>query len=595
MSSIYVDRVPNQYSKEACVLIRESTYVNGKVVKRTLANISFLSPELIDIISKSLRGERFVQESVLTESIDIQNTIPSGHVNAVKLTMERLGMAKLIDPKASPEKDLILGLIAARILEPESKLATSTWWKTNTLASEFGIEDADENDIYRAMDWLLSRQSAIENRLAQRHVKSGDLLFLDMSSSYYEGTKSQLVGEGANKDEAAGEEESNLARFGYSRDKKRGKTQINYGLLADDQGRPISINVYPGNTSDCKIAWPIAQKIMDTFELEKFVLVGDRGMITGENIKLFKETGGIDWISVLKSVSIKSLIDEIINNSLFDEMNLCEFMAPNEFPNERLIACRNPSLAIKRAKTRDELLSKTILALEKIKTRVIAGRLKGKDKIGLTVGKAIQKNKMGKHIIFDIKDTDFDYHINETSVKNEQALDGVYVIRTSLPKEVMSSEECVRQYKNLANVERAFRTMKTVSLRVRPIYHRLDDRIRAHFFLTMLAYYVEWHMREAWRELMFSDPDINFKKDRDPVAPAKRSAKGDKKASCKKNEDGFGVQKFKMVLAKLAGISEVTYTISPKLTGGESVSFRGGPRLTPFQTKAYELIRKIKL
>jgi transposase len=594
---MYVDTVKNRSSKPA-ILIRESYREGQKVKKRTLANISSLDENTIDLIRRSLKGEEFVSTANLTEIVDTEKTVPFGHVQAVMTAMKRLDIARLTDSAPSRERDLIMGLVAARILAAQSKLATTGWWRNCSPGSELNISDATETEVYAAMDWILKKQPDIEKKLAGRHLKNGSFAFVDMSSSYYEGGKSTLVSHQGTSDKEDTEDEESLVKYGYSRDKKRGKPQINYGLVTDKDGRPISITVFPGNTSDAKIFFPILSKINKEFNLSRVVMVGDRGMITSKGIEVLRAREGVDWISALRSTSIKKLIALRKHSTLlWDERNLCEFKDEVQFPGERLVACRNEELKIHREKKREALLEATINDLDKIKIRITAGRLKLQDKIAMSAGRALARHKMAKHFIVEIKDGFLSYSLNEESINTEKILDGVYVIRTSVNADILSSENCVRIYKNLAQVERAFRTMKTVNLNIRPIYHHLDERIRAHIFLTMLSYYVEWHMREAWREITFADTETELKETRNPVEKAKRSNKAQQKICTKLTEDLLPVQKFKMVLNTLASISEVTYSL--KLKGqkkrNQLLTFKGLPKFEPLQKRAFDLLEKLRL
>jgi hypothetical protein len=399
-----------------------------------------------------------------------------------------------------------LALIAARVLAPHTKLATTRWWHTSTLAEEFGVSTADEDDLYAAMDWLLERQPVIERKLAARHLGEGSLALYDLSSSYFEGTHCPL------------------GKIGYSRDGKKNKLQVNYGLMTTRQGCPISVSVYEGNTSDTTTLMPQVAKLKESFGLERVVLVGDRGMISHKAIGELKEIDGLAWITALKSGQIRGLVEAgALQLGLFDEVNLFEFSDP-KYPGERLIACRNPQLAKLRAHKRQALLEETRLELDKIRDRVARGALEGAAAIGVKLGRVLDKYKVGKHFELTITDTAVKYQILEPQVAAEAALDGIYVIRTGLPKKQMSAPDAVRSYKALTQVERAFRSLKTVDLKIRPIHHRLESRVRAHIFLCMLSYYVEWHMIEAWRPLLFADEDQAAKAKRDPVAPAKRSS-----------------------------------------------------------------------
>ena len=427
-------------------------------------------------------------------------------------------------------------MVAARILRPDSKLATTRWWHTTTLPEDLGVADANEDDLYEAMDWLLDRQARIEKKLAARHLREGGLVLYDLTSSYLEG------------------ESCPLAALGNNRDGKQGKLQVNYGLLTDERGRPVSTTVFLGNTADSTTVVAQAQKAREQFGIDRLVLVGDRGMISQPQIDRFKEMGGVDWISALRSGQIRKLLnDETIELGLFDERDLFEFTHP-EFPDERLVVCRNPLVAERRAHKREALLAATITELEKVKGMVERGTLSAKEKIGVRVGRVVNKYKVAKHFQLTIDDQRFSYRLLDEKVAAEATLDGLYVIRTSLSEERLSAEDTVRHYKDLAKVEQAFRSLKSIDLKVRPIYHHLDKRVRAHIFLCMLAYYVEWHMKEAWRALLFGDEDQQAKKTRDPVAPAKRSVKALAKVHSRRLEDGSPAHSFRTLLESLSTI-----------------------------------------
>ena len=498
-----------------------------------------------------------------------------GHVQAVALTLQRLGLAGLLASKPCRERDLVLAMLGARILAPHTKLATTRWWHTTTLAEEFGVLDADEDDLYSAMDWLLARQSAIQKKLAVRHLREGGLVLYDLSSSYFEGSTCPL------------------AKLGYSRDGKSGLLQVNYGLLTDARGCPVAVSVYEGNVSDSKTLMPEVKRLREDFGIEQFVLVGDRGMIGSKAIAELRENDGIGWITALKSVSIRALVEQgQLQLGLFDERNLVELSSP-EYPGERLVSCRNPELAKLRAHQRADLLAATEASLDKIKARVDAGKLAGSDEIGVRVGKVINRYKVAKHFELSIDDNAFSFARKLDAITAEAALDGIYIIRTSVSAAQMDAPSCVRNYKSLAQVERAFRSLKTVDLKVRPIHHRKADRVRAHIFLCMLAYYVEWHMREAWRELMFADTDQAAKATRDPVAPAKRSNAAQTKAASHTLDDGTPAHSFSTLLAELAGI--VRNTCRTPNAAPDAPTFHVVTTPNTKQQRAFELLRKIEL
>ena len=529
---MHIHIVPNRGSPPT-VLLRESYREGNKVGKRTLANLSSLAAAQIEAIRAALRGEPLQPASQRFEAIASR---AYGHVQAVALTMQRLGLASLLASKHCVERDLVLAMVASRILAPHTKLATTRWWHTTTLAEDFGVADADENDLYAAMDWLLMHQETIQKKLAARHLSAGGLVLYDLSSSYFEGSCCPL------------------AKLGYNRDGKRGLLQINYGLLTDARGCPVAVSVYEGNVTDGKTLMPQIKRLREDFGIEQLVMVGDRGMIASKAIDELRQTDGIDWITALRSVSIRVLVEQgHLQLGLFDERNLIELSSP-DYPGERLLACRNPELARLRAHKREQLLCATELNLTKIKARVDATKLSGRDKIGLRVGKVVNQYKVAKHFELTIGDNAFTFARKHEHIAAEALLDGIYIVRTSVSAAQMDSAQCVRNYKSLANVERAFRSLKTVDLKVRPIHHYTPDRVRAHIFLCMLAYYVEWHMREAWRELMFADVDTQAKAVRDPVAPAKRSKAASAKVASHTLDDGTSAHSFSTLMAELATI-----------------------------------------
>ena len=529
---MHIDIVPNRSSRPT-YLLRESYRDGARVRKRTLANLSALDDQQIDAIRGVLRGEPLRPTGTLFEIIQ---SLPRGHVQAVSVAMQQLGFSKLLNARSCPERDLVCAMVAARILAPQTKLATTRWWHATTLAEDFGVTDADEDDLYTAMDWLLAHQDAIEKKLAARHLGEGGLVLYDLSSSYFEGSTCPL------------------AKIGYSRDGKKGTLQVNYGLLTDVRGCPVAVSIHEGNTADSMTFMPAVQRCREQFGIERMVMVGDRGMISQKAIDTMRKTDGIGWITALKSVSIRALIEGgQLQLGLFDERDLFELNSP-DYPGERLVACRNTALATRRAHKREALLCATEAALEKVKARVDAARLTGRDAIGVCVGKVIDRFKVAKHIEITIDNASFTFQRKQDSITAEAALDGIYIIRTSVASKQMDAATCVRNYKALTNVERAFKSLKMTDLKVRPIHHRTGDRVRAHIFLCMLAYYVEWHMREAWRDLMFADTDSQAKLTRDPVAPAKRSAQALAKAASHTLDDGTPAHSFSTLLAELATI-----------------------------------------
>lgn len=572
---MYVAVVPNRKSAPA-ILLRESYREGSKVRTRTLANLSSLNSSQLEGIRKALRDEPLVNANEAFEKLSDRS---HGAVDAVRITMRRLGLDRLLNRRSCRERDLIVGLIAARIIEPHSKLATTRWWETTTLAEDLQLQGATEDDVYEAMDWLLERQDDIEARLAQRHLHSGGLVLYDLSSSYFEGTKCPL------------------ASFGHNRDGKKGKQQVNYGLLTDERGCPISVSVFEGNVADPTTLLPQVHKVRQRFGLEEMVLVGDRGMLSQKQIDALSDSTALSWITALKTGQIRKLVhSESLQLGLFDERNLFEFEHP-DFPKERLIACKNPELAEHRAKKRQSLLEATEAELLKIQEMVRQGRLRGAGQIGVRVGKVVNKYKVQKHFELDVRLGHFTFSRREEQIAEEASLDGVYVVRTSVTQKRLSEEDTVRSYKKLANVERAFRSMKTVDLKIRPIYHRHEDRVRAHIFLCMLAYYVEWHMREAWRPLLFCDEDQDAKAKRDPVAPAQRSASALKKIASKRLDDGTPVHSFATLLADLATITRSVCRPcgGKKATAKAETTFVMTTSATPTQGRALKLLKNINL
>ena len=447
---MHIDVVPNRSSRPA-YLLRESYREGKKVKKRTLANLSSLSDEQLMAMRAVLRGQKLYPVEALFEVV---HSRPQGHVDAVRVAMTRLGLPALLGTRPSPERDRVLAMIAARILAPHTKLATTRWWHTTTLAEDFGVADATEQDLYAAMDWLLEQQDAIQSRLAARHLPAGSRVLYDLSSSYFEGVTCPL------------------ARRGYNRDGKSGKLQVNYGLLTDARGCPVAVSVHEGNTADPATLMPEVHRLKQDFGIAHLVMIGDRGMISQKAIEAIGEQDGIGWITALKSGAIRSLIAQgQLQLDLFDERNLFEFSHP-DYPGERLVACRNPQLARLRAHKRQALLQATEKNLAKVQGMVESGRLAGEDNIGVRVGKVVNQYKVAKHFTLDIRDAAFCFQRKQDSIASEAALDGLYIIRTSVPATEIDSADCVRHYKSLANVERAFRTMKTIDLKVRPIHHR---------------------------------------------------------------------------------------------------------------------------
>ena len=550
------------------------TYRQGKQVKHeTLGNISHLPLPVIQLVMRALRGESFLGAE---ETFEITRSLPHGHVAAVLGTMAQLGLDKILGSAPSRNRSLVMGMIAARILDPSSKLAMARGLGpeslSTTLGETLGIESAGVEELYGAMDWLLKRQPRIEAVLAQRYFQNGSLVLYDVTSTYFEGRKCPL------------------AKLGHSRDGKKDKLQIVFGVLCTPEGCPVAVEVFEGNTGDPKTLSVQIQKIRSRFGLNRVVLVGDRGMITEARIREeFLGQEGLDWITALRAASIRKLVDSgSLQLSLFDETDMGEIRDPS-YPDERLIVCRNPLLAAERARKREDLLRSTEKDLDKIvqATMRTVRRLKDEASIRRRVDRALDRFRMRKHFQVEIGPHSFRYCRNRTSIAREAALDGVYVIRTSVPPDVLSSPQTVESYKRLSVVERAFRTLKSVDLNVRPIYHRLSDRVKAHVFLCMLAYHVEWHMRRALAPLLFQDEHRD--KAKTPrlsvVAPAKRSKQALAKAQTQRTEEGFPVHSFRTLLRDLGTVTRNTVCLKHAVG-----TFSLLPTPTPLQKKALELL-----
>ncbi len=570
---MYIERVPNRHSPPA-VLLRESYRENGRVRKRTLANLSHLPDATIEQLRRVLRGEALVAPQ---QAFTIQRSRPHGHVAAVVGMLHKLGVDRLLAARRSPERDRAVALIASRVLAPDSKLATARQLDrdsaTSTLAELLGLEAVEADELYAAMDWLGMRQDKVEKALAKRHLQDGTLVLYDVSASYLEGRCCPL------------------GAIGHPRDGKKGKLQIVFGLLCNAEGCPVAVEVYEGNTGDPTTLQDQIAKVRSRFGLSRVVFVGDRGLLTSARIREeLAPVEGLGWISALRSESIRKLAKDEgpLQRSLFDETDLAEIQHP-DFPGERLIACLNPLLAAERARKREDLLQATERELETVAvaTRREKRPLRGADQIGLRVGKGLGRFKMAKHFAIEITDTRFTYRRKQEAIDAEASLDGIYVLRTSVPQDVLGAEQTVRAYKDLAKVERAFRCMKTVDLHVRPIHHRLEARVRAHVFLCMLAYYVEWHLRQAWAPLLFAedDPEGAARRRGSPVKPAQRSASAEAKALEKKTPDGDAVHRFRGLLDHLATLTK--NTIQPE---GDLPSFDQLSAPTPLQQKAFDLL-----
>ena len=570
---MYIETVPNRNSPPA-ILLREGWREGGKVRKRTLANLSKWPEAKIDTLRRLLKNEPLVGRD---EAFRIARSLPHGHVAAVLGTLKRLRLERLIAPQRGPERDRAVAMIVARVLEPGSKLAAARNLAETTagdsLAETLALGAVDEDELYAAMDWLLNRQERIEQTLARRHLTDGALVLYDLTSVYLEGRCCPL------------------AKRGHSRDGKRGKLQIEFGLLCDAEGRPVAVEVFPGNAADPATVGAQIDKLRARFGLKKVVLVGDRGMLTEARIREEVEPAGLDWIGALRGPAIRKLVESgAVQLSLFDEKDLVEVRA-DAYPGERLMVCRNPLLADERARKREELLGATEKLLEPVAaaTRRAKRRLEGADKIGERVGKVIGKYKMAKHFEWDIDDNGaFGHRRNAASIAAEAALDGLYVIRTSLSESELDDQGAVRAYKRLSAVERAFRSLKSVDLKVRPVFHRTAERVRAHVLLCMLAYYVEWHMRRRLAPLLFDDEDPTGAEAQraSVVAPARVSDSARRKARTKRTDEGWPVHSFQSLLRDLATVTK--NRVAPRLPGAESFDVLAQP--TELQRKAFRLL-----
>jgi transposase len=541
-------------------LLRRSYREGGKVKKETLANLSRLPPQAIDAIRATLHGEVLVAAGA---AFEIERSLPAGQVIAALAMARRLELGRLLDRQPSRERDLVLAMICQRAICPASKLATVRAFSRSTLADELGVADADEDDLYEAMDWLLARQQRIEDRLARRHLTDGELVLYDVSSSYFEGRSCEL------------------ARLGYSRDQRRGTPQIIYGLLCDEPGRPICVEVFSGELHDDKTLPSQIAKLKARFGRSRVVVVSDRGMVTKANLELLREQG-TGWITALKAPQIGKLLkDGALQLSLFDQHNLAEITS-QDYPDERLIVCRNPLVAAERARKREELLSATERGLAQIAARVERGTLKGADQIGLAVGPALKRYRVKKHFEVKLTDTTFTYERKTEQITVEAALDGIYVLRTSVSDSELESGAVVRSYKQLKVLERAFHTFKGPELEIRPIHHRLEDRVRAHVFLCMLAYYLTWHLRLAWTPLLFADEHPPTQPD--PVAKAVRSRSAQRKAQSKRTTTGEPAHSYKSLLAELATLTRNTIRLP-----GSTATFNKLAVPTPTQARALDL------
>ena len=570
---MFIDMVPNGRSAPA-VLLRESYREGKRVRKRTLANLGQLPPAVIDGLRVLLAGGSVIAKP--EEVFEIQRSLPHGHVAAVIGMMRKLDLPRLLSRTVSRERDLALAMIASRIIAPGSKLATLRALSAETANSSLGrvleLGTLEEREIYAALDWLGSQQDRIERSLARRHLKDGTLVLYDVSSSYLEGRRCEL------------------AQHGYSRDHRSDRLQIVYGLLCDRDGRPIAIEVFDGNTGDPSTLPAQVNKLKRRFGLKHVVLVGDRGMITAARIRQDVKPAGFDWITSLRAPQIQELAETgPLQLSLFDERDLAEITAP-DYPGERLIVCRNPDLARERARKREELLAATERDLSRIAAQVRRRHLplRGKAEIGLAVGAVIDAHKMAKHFALEIGDHSFRYSRKPDSIAREARLDGLYVIRTSLPAEAMSADDAVRAYKDLARVERAFRSLKSIDLQIRPVHHWIEPRVRAHVFLCMLAYYIEWHLRELWAPILFRDHDREaaLQGRISPVASADISDAAKRKRGRRRSDDDLPLTSFGGLIDHLATLT-LNLIASPQAPNA-TIVLTAKP--TPLQNKALELL-----
>jgi len=549
---MYIATIPNRSSPPA-ILLRESYRQDGKVNTRTLANLTHWPPAQLEALRRVLRGDTLVAPE---DAFEIIRSLPHGHVAAVLGTLRRLGLESLLAAQKSRQRDLVIAMIVARLIDPQSKLATARSWHPETaltsLGQTLGVTAADARALYQAMDWLRRRQPQLETALAKRHLREGTLALYDLTSTYFEGHTCPL------------------AQFGHSRDGKKGKLQIVFGLVCNADGCPVAVEVFEGNTGDPATVAPVIAKLRQRFHLRRVVLVGDRGLLTNARIREeLKPVEGLDWITALRHPTIRTLVDSgALDLGHFAHTDLIELTAP-AYPDERLIACYNATLADERGRTREALLQATERELETIRqaTTRAKRRLMGQGNIALRVGKVLQRFKVGKHFQIEITDEQLQYTRDTQSITTEAALDGVYVLRTSGPAEALDAASTVRAYKSLATVERAFRSLKTVDLYVRPIGHRLTERVRAHVLLCMLAYYVEWHMRQALAPLLFDDDDKAMAEAQrsSVVAPAQRSPRARRKAQTQQTDDGSPVHSFQTLLRDLGTITknQIRFVHSP--------------------------------
>jgi len=571
---MYIETVPNRGSRPA-VLLREGWREDGKVKKRTIANLSDWPEHKVQALAAVLKGKSVVGD--IDQAFDVVRSVPHGHVAAVLRSLEKIKLDQVISRSPGPERDLCLAMLVARITSPGSKLALARGLSEETADSSLGelldVQNTDEDRCYAAMDWLLERQASIENALAKRHLADGALVLYDVTSTYFEGRLCPL------------------AKLGHSRDGKHDHPQIVIGLLTSADGCPVAVEVFAGNTGDPSTVGPQIKKLREQFGLKRVVIVGDRGMITDARIREeLRGVDGLDWITCLRAPAIAKLLERgSFQLSLFDKRDMVE-IADADFPGERLVICKNPLLAEERARKRRELLEATERELERVRAAVArtARPLRGQDRIGLRVGKVLGRFKMGKHFKLTIERDSFGWKRDETAIAAEAALDGIYVVRTTVPADKMPTADVVGSYKSLSHVERAFRSLKTVELHIRPIHHRKEERVRAHVLLCMLAYYVEWHMRRALAPILFDDDDRKAAHARRDsiVSPARRSERAEAKALTKRDDAGQPVHSFNSLLRDLATIAK--NRIQPKAS--DASAFQMITRPTPFQQRALDLL-----
>jgi transposase len=565
---MYIDIVPNRNSPPA-VLLRESSRQGPKIIKRTLANLSGWPLEKVETLRRLLRDEKLVNPHSLFIT---ERSSPHGHVEAVLGTVRRLGLDRMISSQSCRERDLVVALIVERLIAPGSKLAATQHWVHTSLGEELGLGEVEVNEVYEVLDWLWQRKGRIEKKLAQRHLQEGELVLLDVSSSYYEGRVSAL------------------AQFGHSRDGKVGIKIIVYGLMTNREGCPVAIDIYPGDTADAETVPDQLERLRVQFERERLVLVGDRGLLPGTRLEQLREHPHLGWITALRSSSIRQLVDSgSLQRSLFDQQNLAEIES-EQYPGERLVACYNPLLAEERGRRREELLLATEKKLNQIVSQVERRTQTplSQPEMAVKVGKVINRYKMAKHYRLQIEEGRFGWERNLPSIEQEARLDGIYVLRTSEPASRIGPADVVRSYKSLSQVETAFRNLKGVDLQIRPIRHWNDDHIRAHVFLCLLAYYVEWHMKKALAPLLFHDEELPAtRSQRDPVAPATPSDSVQQKKAHRQTSEGLPIQSFHTLLQAMATRCRNYQKVAEEKS---AIRFQNVTELNPFQKKVLQLL-----